>query len=291
MELSALIQYPQFWLVFFALMVEQMGISTSNTMADTVCMQILGSERHNTASAPGGPTIGRGSRPFSIGYLIDWKLPGAAGEGLPTRCHRVIVVMFADVVFGGQDAHSLPQGPAAEDGGGAHQAHAPPRPALPGNRMTVYVMGSRWGSCGCFKNHAGGGRALGGTQSSSTQAPPGHELAIESFLGEVPFFFYRSVWVPAVLATGTGVAGGEVFVSTIPSAIPGFFLPIELLNGLSYSLFHSAMASYASFIAPQGAQATLQSVVRATFVGGESSCGGVKDDTQVDAFTNNPERR
>lgn len=51
---------------------------------------------------------------------------------------------------------------------------------------------------------------------------------------------------------------------------PWWFLPIELLNGLSYGLFHTVMASYASHIAPPGAQATLQAIVRACFSSGES---------------------
>ena len=43
---------------------------------------------------------------------------------------------------------------------------------------------------------------------------------------------------------------------------PWYFLPIELLNGPSYSIFYSVMASYTSHLAPSGAQSTLQSIVR-----------------------------
>ena len=50
---------------------------------------------------------------------------------------------------------------------------------------------------------------------------------------------------------------------------PWYFLPIELLNGLSYSVFHSVMGAYASHIAPPGAQATVQSIFRSTFYTGE----------------------
>lgn len=50
---------------------------------------------------------------------------------------------------------------------------------------------------------------------------------------------------------------------------PWWFLPIEILNGPSYSLSHSAIASYTNYIAPLGAQATLQSIVKAFFFMGK----------------------
>ncbi|KAK7070883.1 hypothetical protein SK128_003090 [Halocaridina rubra] len=54
---------------------------------------------------------------------------------------------------------------------------------------------------------------------------------------------------------------------------PWWFLPIELLNGVSYGLFHTCMASFASHIAPEGAQATLQAIVRASLTIGQASAG------------------
>lgn len=40
--ISKLMQFPQFWLVFFAVMVEQMGLTTCVMISDAVCFQILG---------------------------------------------------------------------------------------------------------------------------------------------------------------------------------------------------------------------------------------------------------
>lgn len=39
---------------------------------------------------------------------------------------------------------------------------------------------------------------------------------------------------------------------------PWWVLPIELLQGLTFGLFYSTMASYASVVAPPGAEATVQ---------------------------------
>lgn len=48
---------------------------------------------------------------------------------------------------------------------------------------------------------------------------------------------------------------------------PWLFLPIELLNGFTFGIFYTVMTSYASIVAPPGAQATMQGIVGATFEG------------------------
>ncbi|KAG8223484.1 hypothetical protein J437_LFUL004952 [Ladona fulva] len=48
---------------------------------------------------------------------------------------------------------------------------------------------------------------------------------------------------------------------------PWYALPIELLNGLTFGLAYSTMASYASIVAPPGTEATVQGLVGATFEG------------------------
>lgn len=43
---------------------------------------------------------------------------------------------------------------------------------------------------------------------------------------------------------------------------PWWVLPIELLQGLTFGLFYSIMASYASVVAPPGAEATVQVIFK-----------------------------
>ena len=45
------------------------------------------------------------------------------------------------------------------------------------------------------------------------------------------------------------------------------FLPIEVLQGLTYGLFYSTMATYASVVALPGTEATMQAMVSAAFEG------------------------
>ncbi|MPC98101.1 hypothetical protein E2C01_093452 [Portunus trituberculatus] len=74
---------------------------------------------------------------------------------------------------------------------------------------------------------------------------------------------YTSVLIVSVLSTGLRYS----LYYTVSN--PWYLLPVELLNDLSYSLFQSVMAVYASHIAPSGAQATVQSLVKAAFSIGE----------------------
>ena len=48
---------------------------------------------------------------------------------------------------------------------------------------------------------------------------------------------------------------------------PWLFLPIELLNGLTFGIFYTVMTSYAYRVAPRGSQATMQGVFGAVFEG------------------------
>jgi len=56
---------------------------------------------------------------------------------------------------------------------------------------------------------------------------------------------------------------------------PWWVLPIELLNGVTFGIFYSTMASYASIVAPPGTEATLQGMVGAIFEGVGVSIGSL----------------
>ena len=48
---------------------------------------------------------------------------------------------------------------------------------------------------------------------------------------------------------------------------PWLFLPVEVLQGLTFGLFYSTMTSYASVVALPGTEATMQAMVGASFEG------------------------
>lgn len=48
---------------------------------------------------------------------------------------------------------------------------------------------------------------------------------------------------------------------------PWYILPVELLQGVTYGIFYSNMASYAYVVSPPGSAATVQGIVGAAFEG------------------------
>ena len=64
---------------------------------------------------------------------------------------------------------------------------------------------------------------------------------------------------------------------------PWMFLLIELLHGLSFSVFYPNMMSYAASMSPKGAQATVQGTVKSIFTAG-SAIGGFMGGALIDTI-------
>lgn len=270
-----LVRYPQFWLIFFALMAEQIGISVCVMMSDAVCFQILGSERHKYGQQRLWGTIGMGLMAVVSGALIDVYSQGFPQKDYLPAVICGLVLMVADILVVARiripyaDDHKLVMG----DVGSTLL-----QPLVLLFLVTVYVMGASLGIVWVFKLMMVEDVALAwNAEFPALKLLQGLVLLIETIIGEVPFFFlsgriiqrlgYTPVLITSLVSTGLRCC----LYYTVTN--PWWFLPIELLNGPSYSLFHTVMASYASHIAPPGAQATLQSVVRATFSTGLSTAG------------------
>jgi MFS family permease len=94
---------------------------------------------------------------------------------------------------------------------------------------------------------------------------------VQCFGGELPFF-YVSSWFIKKLGHDhcmTLVLAGFALRFILYSIIthPWLILPIELLQGVTYGIFYSNMASYAYVISPPGSVATVQGIVGAAFEG------------------------
>lgn len=90
----------------------------------------------------------------------------------------------------------------------------------------------------------------------------GLTMCIQCFGGELPFFFI-SGWVLkrighvnsmtlVLFAFGIRLCLYSVLTN------PWWVLPIELMQGITFGIFYTTMATYASIVAPDGTAATLQ---------------------------------
>ncbi|XP_028136371.1 major facilitator superfamily domain-containing protein 6-like isoform X2 [Diabrotica virgifera virgifera] len=101
----------------------------------------------------------------------------------------------------------------------------------------------------------------------------------ETILGEIPFFFISGKIFASIGHNNAmsliilGIAIRFTLYTVISN--PWWFLPVELFNGIDVGLSFACMASYASFIAPPGTQATMQGLVGAVYDGIGLSMGSL----------------
>ncbi|XP_063865882.1 major facilitator superfamily domain-containing protein 6-like [Scylla paramamosain] len=287
---ASLLCYPQFWLIVFILLLEQIGLYTCIVMTDSVCFQILGSERHLYGRQRLWGTIGMGVMAIVSGALVDIYSQGLPQKDYLPAIISCIVFMSADILVVARMKIPYSSDEKLKMGKvGNSLVH----PEVLLFLMTVYMMGASLGIVWIFKLMLVEDVALAwNSDFPALKLLQGLVLGIESFGAEMPFFFlsgmtikwlgYTGVLITSVLSTGLKCS----LYYTVSN--PWYFLPIELLNGLSYSLFHSVMGAYASHIAPAGAQATVQSLVRAAFSIGVSTAGflgGLLYNTQGGSIT------
>lgn len=102
-------------------------------------------------------------------------------------------------------------------------------------------------------------------------------MTIQCVGGETPFFFLSGYIIKKLghvnCMSLVLFAIGVRFILYSVISDPWWFLPIEFSNGITFGLFYACMASYASIVAPEGTEATMQGFVGAIFEGVGVSIG------------------
>ncbi|CAL4172957.1 unnamed protein product, partial [Meganyctiphanes norvegica] len=102
----------------------------------------------------------------------------------------------------------------------------------------------------------------------------GLTLTIGCFCGEVPSMFFSGYIIKKLGNFLTFVVVLIVYSIrfTLHSFVsnPWYFLPIEVLHGISFGLLYPNMSAYASKVAPPGRKATMQGVVKSVYAAGNS---------------------
>lgn len=105
----------------------------------------------------------------------------------------------------------------------------------------------------------------------------GLQLSTQCFIGEMPVMFFAG-WIIARLGFRNSMAlaiggTGVRFIVYSFGTNPWFMLPVEVLHGLSFGLFYTAMTLFASRIAPKGTEASVQGIMSGMFEGAGMSIG------------------
>ncbi|XP_066983128.1 major facilitator superfamily domain-containing protein 6-like isoform X1 [Macrobrachium rosenbergii] len=276
-DFSNLVRLPQFWLIFLSVMAAHIGLNLSIMMADSVCFQLLDSEGHKYGQQRLWGALGMGSMAIVVGAIVD-----KYSEHLPKPDYFPAVVVagvFLTLDFLVVARMDIPYAKDIKvrirDVGSVLR-----RPQVILFLVAIYVISTSLGMLWVFKMLMIEDVALKwNSDFRHLKLLQGLALSIETFGGEIPFFFFSGA---IILSLGHTVV---LSISMASMAFrcclyffvsnPWWFLPIELLNGPSYGLFYAVMASYASHVAPPGAQATLQAITRAGFSLGLSTAGCV----------------
>ncbi|GFT40483.1 hypothetical protein NPIL_596491 [Nephila pilipes] len=105
----------------------------------------------------------------------------------------------------------------------------------------------------------------------ATQTLLGLCAAVQCLVAEVPFFFFSGWFIKTFgylyCVSGSLAAFGLRYGLYYILDNPWFVLPVEVLQGLTFAVFYTAMTGYASNNAPPGTEATMMGIFGGLFEG------------------------
>ncbi|XP_045603620.1 major facilitator superfamily domain-containing protein 6-like isoform X2 [Procambarus clarkii] len=271
--LSDVIPTAEFWLIFILLVLLYGGNATTTTMADTVCFSLLGNARHKYGRQRMWGSVGWGSVGTVSGALVDYYSKGRAHINYTPALIISGIFLTLNLIVSLQIKFSFSKKDKLI---ARNVGNLICTPKMMIYMLTVIVVGLSMGTMWTFLFIIVEDVALAWDPFfPHMKLLQGLMLGAECFLGEVPFLFLSSLIIkkmgkiPTFALSLTAFSLRLLLYSSVTN--PWYFLPVDLLHGLSFGLFYPNMISYASSVAPRGAQATVQGIIKSIFIGGVSS--------------------
>ncbi|XP_071519609.1 major facilitator superfamily domain-containing protein 6-like isoform X2 [Panulirus ornatus] len=255
-----LLSHYQFWLYLCAIAIAWCGQAVTIVMTDTISYQLLG----------------WGTLAVISGALIDFFSKGLPEKNYTPAFFLSFVILFFDLLtasrlkVGSNERKKISVGSVI-------RLICEPRIVL--FVFCCIVVGMSTGILLSFQLMFVEDVAFQwDCQFESLKLLQGLILGVQCFLGELPFFFL-SGWLIKKLKHASAISLtitvlGFRFIIYYFITNPWFFLPMEVLNGITFGLFYATMTSYASLVAPPGTEATMQGIFGAAFEGIGFSIGG-----------------
>lgn len=106
---------------------------------------------------------------------------------------------------------------------------------------------------------------------NASQLLLGLQLSVQCFIGEMPVMFFAGWFITKLgfrnsMALAVGGTAVRLAVYSLGTNA-WFMLPVEVLHGLSFGLFYTAMTLFANRAAPKGTEASVQGVMSGMFEG------------------------
>uniref|UniRef100_A0A0A1XKW3 Major facilitator superfamily domain-containing protein 6 n=1 Tax=Zeugodacus cucurbitae TaxID=28588 RepID=A0A0A1XKW3_ZEUCU len=277
----------QFWYFFIMLIVSWIGMAVVVSIGDAICFSILGDRHHLYGNQRLCGSIGFGVFSIIAGVLVDQMSGGSVNKDYTIVFWMTLVILGFDLLASTKLKHT--------------QTHLSPNILKDVGKMFLsircvvfFIWCISIGLCTAliwnflFMYLDELGEKLEGCQNSM-KTLEGIAMGIQCFGGELPFFFL-SGWILRKIGHINAMslvlfAFGVRFILYSVLVDPWWVLPIEMLNGVTFGIFYSTMASYASIVAPRGTEATMQGLVGAIFEGVGVSMGSLIAGNLFDAVS------
>ncbi|XP_034255431.1 major facilitator superfamily domain-containing protein 6 isoform X2 [Thrips palmi] len=256
----------QFWLFFFLLIVAWSSMAVVGSVGDAICFGMLGDKPNHFGQQRLWGAVGWGLFTVIAGFVVDELSKTQFKKDYTIAFYFVIFNVFLSIVVSYQLKYTqthISRNILRDVGLMFSEA-----------RILVFIawciiVGINTGILWQFLFwHL---EDLAGIDRDWIKALEGLAAGVQCFGGELPFFFL-SGWIIKRLGhvhvmTLVLLSFGIRFILYSVLSNPWLCLPIELLQGVTFGLFYSTMASYASILSAPGTEATVQGLVGAVFEG------------------------
>ncbi|KAK3921168.1 Major facilitator superfamily domain-containing protein 6 [Frankliniella fusca] len=262
----------QFWLFFLLLIVAWSGMAVVASVGDAICFGVLGDKPNHYGQQRLWGAVGWGLFTLIAGILVDEFSKNQFKKDYTIAFYIVVINILLSIAVSYQLKYSQ-----------THISRNILRDVglmLSEARILVFIawciiVGINTAILWQFLFwHL---EDLAGVDRNWIKALQGLAAGVQCFGGELPFFFL-SGWIIKRLGhihvmTLVLLSFGVRFILYSVLTNPWMCLPIELLQGVTFGLFYSTMASYASILSVPGTEATVQGLVGAIFEGVGVSLG------------------
>ncbi|KAM3968455.1 uncharacterized protein ACR2FA_005527 [Aphomia sociella] len=266
----------EFWLFFLFMIMSWVSQAVVITFADAITFSLLGDDIYQYGKQRLWGSLGFGVYSLATGALIDLFSDGAHKD-YTVAFILMFVYMCGDVTvscFVKTDTTKMSMNILADIG------------ILLSSLPTFVFMlwASAVGICTGFIWqflfwHLEDIAATGCDGSDYIKTLQGLVIAIQSFVGEIPFLFASGYILRKVghinMMFLVMFAYGVRFLLYSILTNAWWVLPIEILQGFTYGMFYPTMTSFANMLAPPGAETAVQGLVGAVFEGLGTSIGSL----------------
>lgn len=253
---------PQLWLFVLLMMFSWAGMAVVDSLGYTLCFTLLGDSPHRFGQQRLWGSVGWGIVSLLSGLLVDAMSRGQVLKDYSGIFYVMLAFMTCDLFAASaiQNVQTV-RSPSIVSNVGR---------LLVTPRIIVFfvwcaavgVLTSLIWNFMFWHLEELAEAVTGCNGSDNIKTLQGLAMAVQTFGGEIPLFFLsgrllRGIGHENAMSLVLGALGLRLLCYSLLSN-PWWVLPVELLQGFTFGVFITTMSSYASKVAPSGAEATLQ---------------------------------